>query len=81
MKIISIFLRATLMILLYTSSIWFIFNNYYNYAILSGAGISLLWTLNVKDISIGNWYERVGYVLGGVLGSTISLYLLPNMLK
>jgi len=79
-KSLFIFLRAFLIVLLSTSSIWFISNNYKIYAIIAGLGISLLWVLNVRDISIGKWKERIFYIFGGFVGMTTSLYLLPLIL-
>lgn len=76
-----IFLRATLIVLFTTSNIYMISNKLYVYAIILSAGISTMWTLNVKDLAISNWGDRIAYILGGVTGTTISLYVLNELLN
>jgi hypothetical protein len=75
-KHILIFARAAAMVLCSTSNIYFISHKMYLYAIIDGAAISTMWTLNIKDLAISNWRDRLSYVLGGVLGTTLSLYVL-----
>ena len=81
MKRFYIFLRAALIVLLTTSNIYLISNKMYMYAICLSAGISLMWTLNVKDLSMSDWKDRAAYVLGGVVGTSTSLYILSNLLS
>jgi len=53
----------------------------YIFAILISAGISLMWTLNVKDLAICCWKDRMAYIIGGIIGTTISLYSLDKLLN
>ena len=76
-----IFGRALLIILLHTSNVVFIANKMYLYSILISGGISLMWTLNVKDLAMGGWKDRIAYILGGIAGTTLSLYGLNGLIK
>ncbi len=76
-----IFLRAALIVLFTTSNIYLISNNLYIYAILLSAGISTMWTLNVKDLAISDWKDRIAYILGGVVGTSVSLYVLSGLVN
>ena len=76
-----IFARAATIVVFHTSSIYFIFHQMYTYAIAISAGISLMWTLNVKDLAISNWGDRLAYIFGGILGTTVSLYALRSFFE
>lgn len=80
MKRLYIFARAFLIVLLTTSNVVFISNKMYSYAIFISAGISLMWTLNVKDLAVCGWKDRLAYMSGGVVGTTLSLYGLSNFI-
>ena len=75
-----IFLRALVMILLTTSNVYLIANKKYIAVVCLSALISTMWTLNVKDLAISNWYDRFAYILGGIIGTTISLWSLSTFL-
>lgn len=79
-KRVFIFLRAALIVMLSTSNIYLIANKHYLGAVGISAGISLMWTLNVKDLAIANWKDRFAYILGGIFGTSISLYFLSGLL-
>jgi hypothetical protein len=81
LKRLLIFLRATTMILLTTTNIYFISNKLYIYAVFLSALISTMWTLNIRDLAISNWYDRFAYIIGGVIGTSISLYILSGLIK
>ena len=80
MKTANIFFRALIIVLLHTSNVVFISSKMYAYSVLISAGISIMWTLNVKDIAVANWKDRISYVLGGICGTAISLYGLQDLL-
>jgi hypothetical protein len=76
MKNIKIFLSAMIIVMLGTTNIFLISEKMYIYAVLISGFISLCWTSNVKSIAFCNWKERLFYILGGIVGTTISLYFL-----
>jgi len=76
-----IFLRAALIVLFTTSNIYLISHEMYVAAICLSAGISTMWTLNVKDLAVSNWFDRIVYILGGITGTSISLFILDSILK
>ena len=76
-----IFGRALLIVLFHTSNVVFIANRMYLYSVLISAGISLMWTLNVKDLAVCGWKDRMAYIFGGVMGTAISLYGLIGLIS
>lgn len=76
MNLLKIFFSAMLIVMLTTTNIFLISEKLYNYAILLSGFISLLWTFNVKSIAFSSWKNRLSYIFGGVVGTTISLYFL-----
>jgi hypothetical protein len=80
-SILFIFLRAFAIVLLSTSSVYFICHKYFLAAVIVNVGISTLWTLNIKDLAISTWKERLSYIVGGTMGTVISLYFLGYYLK
>lgn len=42
-----------------------------------GFGISIVWTLNVKKIAFGDWWDRIIYATGAMTG-TLTGYLLAS---
>lgn len=76
-----IFFRSFLIVLFHTTNIYLISNKYYELAILLSAGISIMWTLNVKDLAISDWSDRLAYIFGGLVGTTISLYFLSDIIE
>jgi hypothetical protein len=76
-----IFIRAFSLVLLTTTNIYLISNHMYVMAILIGIGISTMWTLNVRDLSISGWEDRLYYIVGGATGTTVALYVLPYILR
>lgn len=67
-------IRSMLMVCLATTNVWTIASGMYMLSMLIGIGISLMWTLNVSDLAICDWEDRVSYVIGGTIGTAISLY-------
>lgn len=43
--------------------------------LITGFGISLVWTLNVKKISIGSWSDRFTYATGAMIGTGAGYYI------
>ena len=74
-----IFLRATLIVLFTTSDVYAISHGLYLLAIILSAGINTIWVLNVKDLSVSNIGDRISYVMGGITGTIISLYILNTI--
>jgi hypothetical protein len=78
---IFIFLRAFLVVIFHTSTIFCVANDMKILAIALGIGISITWTLNVKDLAISNTFDRFCYIIGGAVGTTVSLYFLNDILQ
>jgi hypothetical protein len=71
-----IFGRAAIMVLLCTGNIYLMAKGLYSGVIVAGAGISLVWTLNVKDMAISCWLDRLAYILGGIYGNLFCFSLI-----
>jgi hypothetical protein len=67
-------LRAFSIVSLTTANIWLIANHYRKCAISLSMAISLMWTLNIKDLALANNYDRVAYILGALIGTIVTLY-------
>jgi hypothetical protein len=74
-KRLYIALRAFFIVSFTTANIWLIANKHYNYAISISVIISLMWTLNVKDLALANTYDRIAYILGALTGTILTLYM------
>jgi hypothetical protein len=75
MKRLFIFIRAFGIVSLTTANIWLISHKMYIGAIIISSFISIIWTYNVKDLSIANGYDRIAYVCGALLGTILTLYI------
>lgn len=75
-----IFVRAALIVMFTTSNIYLISDEKYMLSIVFSAVISLMWTLNIKDLAISCWKDRTSYILGSIAGTTISLYILNGLI-
>ena len=76
-----IFLRAALLIMFATSNVYMIANDRYVIAICLGVGISTMWTLNIRDLAISCWKDRISYIAGGVVGMSASLFVLDKIFQ
>lgn len=59
------------MVLLCTGNIYLMSKAIYSGVIVVGACISLVWTLNVKDLAVSSWSDRIAYIVGGVYGNLL----------
>lgn len=48
--------------------------------LLTGFVISLIWTINVKRISIGGWTDRVTYATGAMVGTGLG-YIISDYIN
>jgi hypothetical protein len=48
--------------------------------LLTGFMISLIWTINVKRISIGSWWDRISYSAGAMAGTGLG-YVISHWLN
>ena len=78
-KIIKIYFRATIIVALITLNMYFISKGKFSLSLLTNAGIALVWTLNIRDLSVSNWSEKISYILGSTTGAFISLYYLRKI--
>ena len=74
-KRLYIALRAFFIVSFTTANIWLIANKHYKCAISISVIISLMWTLNVKDLALANTYDRIAYILGALTGTILTLYM------
>jgi hypothetical protein len=76
-----IFLRALTIVLLTNMSIYFIASERYLGAVALNVGISIIWTFNIRDLSVSSKLDRLSYIAGGGVGVTIALYGLRLLFK
>lgn len=53
----------------------FIANGYIIPMLVTGFGISFVWTLNVRKIAFGSSKDRFIYALGAMIGTGVGYYL------
>jgi len=76
---VIIFGRAFFKMLLTGASIFFISNQMILPAVVVAGGTGLVWTLNVRDLSIATWTHRISYIIGCMIGLYVSLSILYSI--
>lgn len=76
-----IFLRAMTIVLMTNMSVYFIASGKYLGAVALNIGISTMWTMNIRDLSVSSRLDRLSYIVGGGVGVTIALYGLRFLFK
>lgn len=68
----ALFLTGLLQVTFVAMNVNFIAHNMIVPMLLTGFMISLIWTINVKRISIGSWLDRVIYSTGAMGGTGLA---------
>jgi hypothetical protein len=76
---IALFLTGFLQVTLVAMNTWFISHKQVVPMVVTGFGISFVWTLNVKKVAFGDWWDRVIYASGAMTG-TLTGYLIATTL-
>lgn len=74
-----LFSTAFLQVALVSMNVKFISNGAVIPMLIAGFLISLVWTLNVKKVALGNWYDRFTYSFGALAGTGIG-FLISNLI-
>ncbi|MBS4057782.1 MAG: hypothetical protein KGZ82_10740 [Bacteroidales bacterium] len=77
---IKLFITAYFQVALITANTWFISREAWAGVAVCGFGISYLWSMNVRRISISSGRERIVYSTGAMLGG-ISGLLVGKLIK
>lgn len=72
---LSLFVTALVQVFFVSMNVVFITKGFIFLMLLTGFAISLLWTLNVKRIVIGNWTDRIVYASGASIGTLVGYFL------
>ncbi len=72
---IAIFFTAMLQVTLVAMNTIFISHGLIIPMLVTGFGISLVWTLNVKKIAFGTWTDRIVYASGAMVGTGIGYFI------
>ena len=76
---VKLFITALLQVSFVAMNVVFISKGEIIPMLLTGFGISLFWTFNVKSVSFGGWKERIVYSLGATTGTGIG-YLISKLI-
>lgn len=68
---IHLFLTALFQVTFVAANVTFIAKALMVPMIITGFMISLIWTLNVKKVAFGDWWDRVTYASGAALGTWV----------
>ena len=71
----KLFLTSFTQVALVAMNVNFIANGYIIPMLLTGFGISFVWTLNVKKVAFGTLNDRLIYSLGAMVGTGVGYYL------
>ncbi len=70
-----LFLTGLLQVTFVSMNVTFIAHGEIIPMLLTGFMISLIWTLNVKRIAIGDWYDRLTYANGAMIGTGLGYFI------
>lgn len=70
-----LFLTGMLQVTFVAMNVTFISKGLIIPMLITGFMISLIWTLNVKRIAIGNWLDRLTYANGAMFGTGIGYFI------
>ena len=71
----KLFLTAFAQVALVAMNVNFIANGYIIPMLLTGFGISFIWTFNVRKVVFGTAWDRFIYALGAMAGTGVGYYL------
>lgn len=77
---IALFLTGLLQVTFVAMNVNFIAHGMIIPMLLTGFMISLVWTINVKRISIGGWLDRISYSTGTMTGTGLG-YIISHWLN
>lgn len=78
---LRLFGTAFLQVLFVACSTVFIANHQAVGVVVSAFAVSLVWTLNVRQVAIGGWPDRFVYATGAACGSLTGMYLAATLSK
>ena len=77
----NIFLTGFIQVFFVSINVYFLSKEIYIGVLIFTFLINIIWTYNVKSISVGNIRDRMYYVGGATLGSLSGLWLSVNIIK
>lgn len=77
----ALFMTGFLQVTFVAMNVYFIAQGMIIPMLLTGFMISLIWTINVKRISIGSWWDRIAYSAGAMAGTGLGYFISHNIHK
>ena len=71
----ALFLTAMVQVTFVAMNVTFIAHNRIVPMLLTGFMISLIWTINVKRVALGSWWDRITYANGAMFGTGIGYFI------
>lgn len=78
---LKLFTTAFMQVSLVAMNVQFISKGYLIPMVITGFGISYIWTSNVRKVVFGTFWDRVIYALGAALGTCCGYYLSEYLTK
>jgi hypothetical protein len=78
---IRLFCTAFLQVMFVACSTVFIARQHTAGIAASGFAVSLIWTLNVRQVAIGSWTDRIIYATGAACGSVCGAYMAAALFR
>lgn len=73
----ALFLTALVQVTFVAMNVTFIAHQRIVPMLATGFMISLIWTINVKRVALGTWWDRITYANGAMLGTGLG-YIISN---
>lgn len=72
---VKLFITAFLQVFLVSANTWFIATGFWPGIAAAGFGISYLWTVNVRKVTISTQSDRIIYSAGAMLGGLSGVFI------
>mgnify|MGYP001011228803 CR=1 FL=1 len=77
----KLFCTALLQVTFVAMNVTFISREKWILLLITGFCISFIWTLNVRKAAFGDWYDRITYATGAMVGTGIGVLLSNWLIK
>lgn len=70
---LTLFLTGFIQVALVAANTYLIAHGRVISVLIVGTAISLVWTVNVRRVAFGGWWDRVAYSIGAGVGSVVGM--------
>lgn len=78
---LPLFFTAVVQVTFVAMNVLFISHKMVVPMLITGFMISLVWTLNVKRVAFGGWWDRITYATGAMVGTGLGYLISASIIK